>query len=100
MNGSDLVFHRQFRFETLPVAKDARHRKNPITHPVPHAHVVLLEAGVDLDGLTALGMGAAVDGDVVAAVPKEGPVGEGRTLAYDGAGDRLALPLGQHPVLD
>ena len=100
MNGSDLVFHRQFRFETLPVAKDARHRKNPITHPVPHAHVVLLEAAVDLDGLPALGMADVVDGDVVVLAPEEGHVGEVRTLTDDRAGHRLALPLSQHPVLD
>ncbi len=32
--------------------------------------------------------------------PEERDVGEGRALADDGARDRLALPLGNHPVLD
>src|ERR1043166_5250282 len=98
MNGSNIVFYRQLRFVVLPIAKDARHRKNPITRPIPHARVVLLQAPVDLDGLPALGMADVVDGDVVVLAPEEGHVGEGRTLADDGAGDGLALRLGPPPV--
>src|SRR5690242_13909794 len=100
MNLSNLALHGQLRLEVLPVAKDACHGKNPTPRPIAHAPVVLLEAAVDLDGLPALGMAYVVDGDVVVLAPEEWHVGEGRTLADDGASDGLALPLGQHPVLD
>src|SRR6185503_540408 len=89
-----------FRLEVLPVAKDARHSKNPTPRPIAHAHVVLLEVAVYLDRVPALGMAHVVDGDVVVLAPEEWHIGEWCALADAGAGDGLDLPLGQPPVLD
>src|SRR5574338_1609683 len=83
-----LPFHRQLRLEALAVTKDARHRKDPITGPIPRARVVLLQAAVDVDGIPALGMADVVDGDIVVLAPEKGHVGEGRALPDDGARHR------------
>src|SRR4026207_1059697 len=97
---SDLALHRHLGLEVLPVAEDAGHRQHSTAGPVTDTPIARLEAAIDLDGVPVLGVTHVVDGDVVVLAPEERHVGEARAVADDGAGDRLALPLRQYPVLD
>src|SRR5207244_10895236 len=100
MNVSNLVLHSQLCLEVLPVAKDARHRKDPAPRPIAHAPVMLLEAAVDLDGLPALGVAHVVDGDVVVLAPEEWHVGAGRAVAVDSASVGSGLWMDGHTARD
>src|SRR5690242_4787372 len=89
-----LPLHRQFRLQTLQIARDSRCRERTPALAVAHRAVARVERAVDLHIIPAFGVTDIVDREIVMLAPEERHCIEPLLAPEYVPRRRLALPLG------
>src|SRR5207253_9091278 len=96
----DRFLELDFGGEAVAITPDRQHRQFAAAPPVSHRAVLRRKASIDLDPVPFRGMSDVIEQQIVLLGPKERHRVEALPRPEHIAGSRLALPLGDDPVLD